>query len=88
MLIKEGDFDTKQNMITRNLRQVLDSNRRYPNREIGIFDLLKAGNRGLEHALENFAQKNGERFSIYAASCIRHNIEHAILNRDSCFPNQ
>lgn len=81
-LIRAGDFDTRQNLVTRNLRVVLRRNRRYANMGIRIFDLLKAGNRGLEHALENFEQEGGGCFSTYAASCIRQNIEHIILHRD------
>lgn len=81
-LIKSGDFDTRQNLVTRNLRIVLKRNRRYGNMGVRIFDLLKAGNRGLEYAVENFEQEVGGCFSTYAASCICRNVENIILHRD------
>ena len=85
-LIKAGDFDARQKMIARNLRLALNSTRRYANKGIKLFDLLKAGNLGLAHALENFEHEGNGRFSIYAARCIRQNIEYAILNWDGCSP--
>ena len=85
-LIKAGNFDTKQSLITRNLCLVLKSAKRYANKGASIFDLLKAGNLGLEHALENFRPEDGECFSTYTARCIREKIEHALLSRNSCDP--
>lgn len=73
--IKQGDFDARQKLITRNLRHVLHSNKRYARNGAGLFDLLKAGNRGLAHALENFEPESDGLFSEYAASCIRQHIE-------------
>lgn len=73
--VKTGDFDSRQKLITGNLRQVLHSHERYAHSGAGIFDLLKAGNRGLVHALESFEPEGDNRFSAYAASCIRHHIE-------------
>lgn len=85
-LMKAGDFDARQQMVTRNLRVVLNSTRRYANKGIRIFGLLKAGNQGLEHALENFGQEGGRYFSTYAAWCIRRNIEHVLLNPEGSSP--
>ncbi len=85
-LMKAGDFDARQNMIACNLRLVLNGNRRYANKGVRLFDLLKAGNLGLEHALENFETEGKGRFSAYAAHCIRQNIEHTIQNWDSRRP--
>lgn len=84
-LIKNGDFDAKQNMIARNLRLALNGTRRYANKGIRLFDLLKAGNLGLAYALENFECEGG-RFSAYADQCIRQSIEYAIQNWDGCGP--
>ncbi|BBI99459.1 hypothetical protein FGKAn22_11520 [Ferrigenium kumadai] len=77
--IKQGDFDARQKLITGNLRQVLHSNKRYTRSGTGIFDLLKAGNRGLVHALENFEPESDGRFSAYAALCIRQHIERTLI---------
>lgn len=76
--IKAGDFDTRQQLVTSNLLHVLRSNKSYARSGTGIFDLLKAGERGLVHALENFEQEGHGRFSAYAASCIRLHIEHTL----------
>ncbi|HXU93843.1 MAG TPA: sigma factor [Gallionella sp.] len=73
--IKQGDFDARQKLITGNLRHVLHNNRRYARNGAGLFDLLKAGNRGLAHALENFDPESDGPFSEYAALCIRQHIE-------------
>lgn len=79
--IKAGDFDTRQQLVTSNLLHVLRSNRCYGRSGTGIFDLLKAGEHGLVHALENFEREGHGRFSAYAASCIRLHIEHALNPR-------
>lgn len=76
--VKAGDFDARQQLVTVNLLHVLHNNRRYAHSGAGIFDLLKAGNRGLVHALENFEPEGDGRFSAYAASCIRQHIERAL----------
>lgn len=73
--IEAGDFDTRQQLLTRNLLHVLRSKRNYARNGAGLFDLLKAGERGLAHALEHFERKGKERFSTYAATCIRLHIE-------------
>ncbi len=87
--IKAGDFDARQKLITNNLRLVLHSNRRYAHSGAGIFDLLKAGNRGLVHALESFEPEGDGCFSVYAASCIRQHIELALnpLHRPAAHKN-
>lgn len=85
-LIKEGDFDARQRMVARNLRLALNGTRRYANKGIRLFDLLKAGNLGLAHALENFEREGHGRFSAYADQCIRQSIEYAIRNWDGCGP--
>jgi hypothetical protein len=76
--IKAGDPDARQKLITGNLRHVLHSNRRYARSGAGIFDLLKAGDLGLAHALDNFETKGDGSFPAYAATCIRQHIEHAL----------
>lgn len=85
-LMKAGDFDARQKMIARNLRLALNGTRRYANKGIRLFDLLKAGNLGLAYALENFEREGQGRFSAYADQCIRQSIEYAIQNWDGCGP--
>lgn len=81
--IKAGDFDTRQQLVISNLLHVLRSNKSYARNGTGIFDLLKAGERGLVHALENFEREGNDRFSAYAASCIRLHIEYTLNPRRS-----
>jgi DNA-directed RNA polymerase sigma subunit (sigma70/sigma32) len=85
-LIKAGDFDAKQKLITRNLCQVLKSYRRYANNGVGIIELLKAGNRGLAEALERFEHEGAAGFSGYAAWSIRQHIERILLNQEGWRP--
>lgn len=76
--IKAGDGDTRRQLVTGNLLHVLRSSKRYARSGAGIFDLLKAGDKGLAHALEHFKPDCESRFSAYAASCIRQHIERAL----------
>lgn len=79
--IRAGDSDAKLKLITGALRHVLHSNKRYARNGARIFDLLKAGNHGLAHALDSFEAEGDDSFSAYAATCIRRHIECA-LNLD------
>lgn len=56
---------------------------RYAERGVELPDLIRQGSLGLDHALENFELEGGQRFSTYAARCIRRNIEHAITCQQS-----
>lgn len=89
--IEAGDFDTRQQLLTSNLLHVLRSRRSYARNGAGLFDLLKAGERGLIHALEHFEQEGKYDFSTYAASCIRQYIEGTLsqqspLKAEPCLP--
>lgn len=77
-LVKSGNFDARQKLVTGNLRTVLKANRGYARNGTRIFDLLKAGNRGLIHAQENYAPENDGDFAEYAGQCIRQHIEQAL----------
>lgn len=76
--IQAGDFDARQKLITATLRTVLENNRHYARNGVGIFDLLKAGNLGLLHALETHSAEDHGRFPEYAAACIRRHVERAL----------
>jgi RNA polymerase nonessential primary-like sigma factor len=76
-----GDFDSRQTMIERNLRLVVNIAKHYLNRGIPLLDLVEEGNLGLMHALEKFDPERGFRFSTYATWWIRQNIERAIMNQ-------
>lgn len=72
-----------EKIISCNLRVALVDKiaRRYVNRGVALSDLIREGNLGLTHALENFETEGGSRFSTYATRCIRQNIERAIISQ-------
>ncbi len=76
-----GDFDARQEMITRNLRLVVNIAKRYANRGLPFLDLIEEGNMGLMHALDKFDPERGFRFSTYATWWVRQNVERAIINQ-------
>ncbi len=80
-LVREGDFRSRQTMIERNLRLVVNIAKHYLNRGIPLLDLVEEGNLGLMHALDKFDPERGFRFSTYATWWIRQNIERAIMNQ-------
>jgi RNA polymerase sigma factor (sigma-70 family) len=73
--------DMNEKIISQELGLALVNNiaNHYVNRGVNLFDLIREGNLGLTHALENFEFEGSSRFSIYAARCIRRNIERAIM---------
>ena len=73
--------DMNENIISKKLSLALVNNiaKHYVNRGVNLFDLIREGNLGLTHALENFELEGSSRFSTYAARCIRRNIERAIM---------
>jgi DNA-directed RNA polymerase sigma subunit (sigma70/sigma32) len=80
-LIQADDPDEKQKIIVHNLRLVVSLAKRYIDRGLDMFDLVREGNQGLIQALEQFESAKGFRFSIYATWCICHSIEAAILKQ-------
>ncbi|TAH42703.1 MAG: RNA polymerase sigma factor RpoS [Betaproteobacteria bacterium] len=80
-LVRSGDFASRQTMIERNLRLVVNIAKHYLNRGIPLLDLVEEGNLGLMHALDKFDPERGFRFSTYATWWIRQNIERAIMNQ-------
>ena len=70
-----------EKIISHNLRVALVENiaKHYVNRGVKFSYLIKGGNLGLTHALENFEFEGGSLFSNYAARCIRQHIERTIM---------
>jgi len=75
-----GDADAKQKMIIEHRYLVVEISKRYINRGITFFDLVKQGESGLFHALDKFELEGGFRFATYASWCIRQAIERALLD--------
>lgn len=80
-LVREGDFEARQQMIKCNLRLVVSIAKRYLNRGLPLLDMISEGNLGLMHSLDKFEPERGFRFSTYATWWIRQNIERAIKNQ-------
>lgn len=76
-----GDADAKQKMIIEHRHLVAEIAKRYINRGISFFDLVKQGEAGLFHALDNFELEGGFRFATYASWCIRQAIEHVLMDQ-------
>ena len=79
--VREGNFESRQIMIERNLRLVVSIARHYTHRGVALPDLIEEGNLGLIHALEKFDPERGFRFTTYATWWIRQSIERAIMNQ-------
>lgn len=79
--VRQGDFESRQEMIKHNLRLVVNVAKHYANRGLSLLNLVEEGNLGLMHALEKFEPERGFRFSTYATWWIRQNIERAIMNQ-------
>jgi len=70
--------DDEKKIIADNLRQVVSIAKRYANRGMELPDLIREGNQGLIHALEQLESAKGFKFSVYATWCICQYIERAI----------
>jgi len=77
-----GDADAKQKMIIEHRHLVAEIAKRYINRGISFFDLVKQGETGLFHALDNFELEGGFRFATYASWCIRQAIERVLMEQE------
>lgn len=80
-LIREDDPATKKKMIVHNLIQVINIAKRYNNRGLELFDLVRAGNEGLIQALKRYEPEAGSCFSTFVSLCVCQHINLAILNQ-------
>lgn len=79
-LIRANDPEARQTKIAQHLSLVSSIAGRYAEQGVDLFDLVKAGNRGLIHALENYVAQDELPFSTFASMCIRQHIELSIMN--------
>ena len=72
--IKNGDMCARDEMISANLRFVVDVAKKYQNRGLSLSDLISAGNLGLITAADRFDGTKGYKFISYAVWWIRQSI--------------
>jgi len=71
----------KNELITRNLRLVINMAKNYVGRGLPILDLIQEGNIGLMKAVEKYKYEKGFKFSTYATWWIRQAITRALIDQ-------
>ncbi len=82
-LIKARELMTisKNELITRNLRLVVNIAKNYVGRGLPLLDLIQEGNIGLMKAVDKFKYEKGFKFSTYATWWIRQAITRALIDQ-------
>jgi RNA polymerase primary sigma factor len=78
---EKGDQDAKDQLISHNLRLVVNIAKRYSHANMHFLDLIQEGNKGLIKAVEKFDYTKGYKFSTYATWWIRQSITRAIADQ-------
>ena len=76
----EGDEDARGQLITANLRLVVNIARRFNGLGISLLDLIQEGNTGLIRAADKFDYSKGFKFSTYATFWIKQSLIRAVQN--------
>ena len=74
-------MEAKDELITRNLRLVVNFAKNYVGKGLPLLDLIQEGNIGLMKAVDKFKYEKGFKFSTYAAWWIRQAIARAIVDQ-------
>ena len=73
--------EAKNELITRNLRLVVNIAKTYVGRGLPLLDLIQEGNIGLMKAVDKFKYEKGFKFSTYATWWIRQAITRAMIDQ-------
>ncbi len=73
--------ESKEELVRRNLRLVINVARRYTNRGLTLLDLIQEGNIGLMRATERYQYRRGFKFSTYATWWVRQGITRALAEQ-------
>ena len=73
--------EAKNELITRNLRLVVNVAKNYIGRGLSLLDLIQEGNIGLMKAIDKFDYKMGFKFSTYATWWIRQAVSRAVADQ-------
>jgi RNA polymerase primary sigma factor len=73
--------EAKNELITRNLRLVINIAKHYVGRGLDLLDIIQEGNIGLMRAIDKFDYKKGFKFSTYATWWIRQGLTRALIDQ-------
>jgi RNA polymerase primary sigma factor len=73
--------EAKNELITHNLRLVINIAKNYVGKGLGLLDLIQEGNIGLMKAVDKFKYEKGFKFSTYATWWIRQRITRALIDQ-------
>ena len=74
-------MEAKNELITRNLRLVVNIAKNYVGRGLPLLDLIQEGNIGLMKAVDKFKYEKGFKFSTYSTWWIRQAITRALIDQ-------